>query len=271
MKTHLRIIALTAFIIILFAGCKSSNDNRDNVRVIKGNPTELAVMYTQTSGEYAAICYQTFAMGKMIFNMEKEKCTEGNKKLAVVVDVDETVLDNTPYQVEMIIQSSGYPDQWDQWCNFARALAMPGALEFCKYIESHDGVVFYVTNRKDHLKAATVKNLQDKGFPFADDEHVMTRSRERSKEPRRDIIKKDHEIVLLMGDNLNDLTNIFENKDAAARKMLVKDNQQLFGTRFLVFPNPMYGDWENPVYKEVGFSATPEMKHEARMKIMKGF
>src|SRR5690606_18020222 len=126
-----------------------------------------------------------------------------------------------------------YPKGWTEWVKESRAEAIPGALEFLKYAASKGVDVFYVTNRKDEEKEATIRNLKKLGFPNSTERFVMTRSKESSKEPRRNEIEKTHEIVLLAGDNLNDFTDDFEKKNVRQRMSAVDrlEKQDLWGRK----------------------------------------
>jgi 5'-nucleotidase (lipoprotein e(P4) family) len=184
---------------------------------------------------------------------------------AVVVDVDETILDNSRFQARLIVNNSAFNSkEWVAWCNSAKATAIPGALEFLRYAAGRGVRVFYVTNRENPEKPGTVANLKQLGFPGVSDETVVLRAGVSSKEPRRQKISERYRIVLLCGDNLNDFTNLFEGKTTEERNAAVDAARRKFGTQFIVLPNPMYGDWENAVY---GYnSRLPEPEKAARRK-----
>ena len=95
---------------------------------------------------------------------------------------------------------------------------------------------------------ATVRNLKTAGFPQAEESHVLLMGDDGSKEDRRKSVAANHEIVLLLGDNLNDLSNVFENKSVAGRFAESDKLREEFGSRFIVLPNPVYGAWESAVY-----------------------
>lgn len=109
--------------------------------------------------------------------------------------------------------------------------------------------VFYVTNRDEIHRQATIDNLKQTGFPDASDETVLVRSTESGKEARRQKIMEKYRIVLLIGDNLNDLSNVFERKSVADRFAEVDKTREMFGRKFIVLPNAMYGDWESAIYE----------------------
>lgn len=217
-----------------------SHDN-DNEHLV------LGTLYHQQGAEYRALCYQAFNMGKLLLDIDlKDKSID--KHRIIVLDVDETVLDNSPYQAQCIIDNVNYPRLWDEWCNKASADPIPGSLEFLKYARSNGVSVFYITNRKEHLKQVTIDNLKKHGFPHAEDDHVFMRTDENSKESRRDKLLEKYHISLFFGDNLNDFSNVFEEKLNAPRAVEVDKLRDQFGSRFIVLPNSMYGEWELALY-----------------------
>jgi len=258
-------LLITLVSIILTSSCKWFQ--REEQAVPAGTPTEapavvqdsafrqmvknehmvMATLYQQTAAEYRALCYQAFNIGKVMLDIDLAD-NSVNKHRIIVLDVDETVLDNSPFQARSVLESTSYPVYWDEWCNIARAEALPGALDFLKYARSNGVSIFYVTNRKDYLKDATVKNLAALGFPHADGEHVITRSAEASKEGRRQELSGKYHISLLFGDNLNDFAEDFEGLAVKPRLEAVDRLAAAFGSRFIILPNAMYGDWENALY-----------------------
>ena len=169
---------------------------------------------------------------------------------AVVVDIDETVLDNSPHQADLIKKRLPFtPTIWTDWVNRRMAKPIPGAVEFLKYASSKGVRVFYVSNRNDAEKQGTIDNLKTVGFPDVSNETVLVRTTESGKEARRQIVSAKHRIVLLMGDNLNDLSNVFERKSVDDRFAEVDKMREMFGRKFVVLPNAMYGDWESAIYE----------------------
>ncbi|MEX2115372.1 MAG: HAD family acid phosphatase, partial [Bacteroidota bacterium] len=171
----------------------------------------MSVLWYQTAAEMRALSYQTFYLAKMQIDLDRQTQRKGGRGRAVVVDIDETVLDNSPHSAKMILENKSFPYGWTEWVNRAEAEALPGAIEFLRYAVDKGYDVFYVSNRtvKDELEG-TMKNLRVCGFPQADSSHILLRAAESSKEGRREMIRKTHDIVLLLGDNLNDLDSAFE-------------------------------------------------------------
>jgi 5'-nucleotidase (lipoprotein e(P4) family) len=210
----------------------------------------MSVLWFQTSAEMRALSYQTFYFAKTQLDADRQVQKKGDRRRAVVVDVDETVLDNSPHSAKTILENKSFPYGWSEWVNRANAEALPGAVEFMNYAVEKGYDVFYVSNRtaKDEL-AGTMTNLRDRGFPQADSSHILLRTTESSKEGRRELIRKTHDIVLLLGDNLNDLDLAFERKATDDRFKEVDRLKAEFGPRYIVLPNPMYGEWESAAYK----------------------
>ncbi len=222
----------------------------------------MGTLWYQKSAEMRAISYQAYNIARLLFDIDLEKGAS-EKKRAVVVDIDETVLDNSPCDAGHIGKDFGYPTGWAEWVNEAKAEALPGAVEFLNYVVEKGADVFYVSNRKVEFKEATMKNLKALGFPQVVDIHVLLREDTSDKEPRRQKIQENHRIVLLIGDNLNDFDSIFRKKGVDERLAAVDGLKEEFGKKFIVLPNPIYGDWEGAVYN-YNFKLSPKEKSDAR-------
>jgi len=221
----------------------------------------MSTLWYQNAGEARALAYQAYNFAKILYDMDlKEETTQPR---AVIVDVDETVLDNSPYNAGTIDTKNAYPIGWNEWCKSKLATPIPGAVEFLNYVAETGGEVFYITNRSDSLKQATIENLKMHGFPFADEKHVLTKSTTSDKEPRRQMVAENYRIVLLIGDNLNDFSSFFRHKSTTERNALVDDMKDNWGTKFILLPNPIYGDWEGAVYN-YNWNLTPEEKSKIR-------
>ena len=229
-----------------------------------------AVLWMQTSGERAALSYQAFSLARMM--LDRDLRTRSRMKRAVIVDIDETIMDNSQYQASLIKNHQSFNDQtWQAWVNRSEATAIPGAVEFLTYATSRGVRVFYITNRKAAEKEGTAVNLRKLGFPNVNDQTLLVRTdtKSSSKEPRRQSVSATYRVVLLMGDNLNDFSDVFENAKTVSGRMAVTDqNKAKFGARFIVLPNPMYGDWENAIY-EYNFKLSEEEKAAKRKAMLK--
>jgi len=208
----------------------------------------MATLWMQTSAEYRALCYQTFALAKMNLDAFLGSYS-GSKPIAVIVDADETVIDNSAYEAFLIGNDFGYSSKtWDPWMAAAEATAIPGAVEFLNYAKEKGVETFYVTNRKMVGYEGTEKNLKNLAFPYVDKKHLLLRTDTSDKQPRRDMVARDYTIAFLMGDNLSDFPGVFADKSVEDRFREVENLKSDWGKTFIVLPNPTYGDWEGAVY-----------------------
>ncbi|MGC4103994.1 5'-nucleotidase, lipoprotein e(P4) family [Ferruginibacter sp.] len=225
-----------------------------------------AVLWQQRSGEYKALCYQAFALAKIKLMEKIALHKKDGMQLAIVTDIDESILDNSPQQAADILHNRTYTEaNWKDWTSKADAAALPGAVAFFQYADKMGIQCFYVSNRRPEERAATIKNLIQEGFPQADTVHVMMKDSTSDKEYRRLAIKEKYNIALLLGDNLNDFDKMFYQQPSFTRCDLVRDNNELFGDIFILLPNPMYGDWESAIWsgKKVTPAEADKLKHEA--------
>ncbi|MCF7803199.1 MAG: 5'-nucleotidase, lipoprotein e(P4) family [Candidatus Marinimicrobia bacterium] len=230
---------------------------------------EMAVLYHQVSSEYRALCYQAYNVAKN--RLEEMLHGESHpESLAVVVDIDETVLDNSPYEADLVLENYDYPKNWTEWIELSAAHPIPGALEFLQFADSVGVRIFYVSNRRATTLIPTMENLEVMDFPQVKEKHMYLRTDESSKESRRNKIRENHRIALLIGDNLNDFSDVFGNRSNQDRNLAADLLRKKFGKKFIVLPNPMYGEWEGAIY-DYDWSLSDEEKANAREKALKGF
>lgn len=270
MGVSLKQTAAFSFVVLTLVGfswLRDDNPNPSNISSREHNV--MAVLWFQTAAEARALQYQAYNIARMMLDRDLTQ-TKTDRKRAVIVDIDETILNNSPYEGRAIRINRGYPYEWDRWVDLAQAEAIPGSVDFLNYAVSHNVDVFYITNRKERDRKATLENLRQEGFPQADDEHLLTRAEESSKEARRQRIAQTHHIVLLLGDNLADFSHVFDRKSVQQRNNEVDRLKREFGTRFIILPNPIYGDWEDALYKyQTGLSDS--VKNVRRKQALRGF
>lgn len=258
MKRYLVLICLLA------TGCATTKHNPAKVvnqsddNTIVGGKLFTAV-WMQRAAEYKALCEQAYNIATLRVNQYLQH-GNASKPLAIVTDIDETFLDNSPYAVHRALQGKDYTDaSWRDWTGRAEADTLCGALEFFKYAAAKGIAVFYITNRDEAERPGTLKNLQKFGFPFADSAHLYLSQGSSSKESRRSDVEKNYDIVLLLGDNLGDFSALFDHKTEAERSENVLNNKDEFGKKFIILPNPDYGDWEGALY-HYNYKFTPAQK-----------
>jgi acid phosphatase len=223
------------------------------------NPT----LWVQTSVEYRGLASQSYLLARAkldealtdtAWTAALEQTVDfANLPPAVILDVDETVLDNSPYQARLTIDGEPYaPPSWDEWVNESVAEPVPGALEFCQYAASKGVTVFYVTNRDAHLEEGTRANLERYRFPFTAGVDTLLMQGERpewetgDKAPRRTEVASGYRILLLIGDNMGDFVSASDGT-VAERRAFADQHAEYFGTRWITLPNPQYGSWEGAV------------------------
>ncbi|PKP04693.1 MAG: 5'-nucleotidase, lipoprotein e(P4) family [Bacteroidetes bacterium HGW-Bacteroidetes-6] len=229
----------------------------------------MAVLWYQASAEMRAMCYQSFNLAKLMLD-QAVALNKPGKPLAIVTDIDETIVDNSPYEAQNVLGNFGYPVRWSEWISAAKAAAIPGAVEFMNYAVSKGVAIYYISNRKVGEMDATIQNMQNLGFPMADEAHLLLRDKTSGKEERRQKVLETYNIVLLLGDNLNDFSEVFEKKSVDDRFDATDSLKLEFGKRFIVLPNPMYGDWEGAALN-YNYGLSNEAKDSIRKINLQGF
>ncbi len=260
-----RSAALILGLMLLIAASSAFADNPPAATVKDLNEqTVMALAWMQNAAEYRELCYQAYNLAQMIVDKAIATKKVGDKPLAVIADVDETLFDNSAYDAGFIGKDEGYSGKtWTQWEIAAQALAMPGATDFLNSIAKKGVEVFYVTNRDQAGFEGTIKNMKTLGFPFADSKHLLVSTGVSDKQPRFDLVSKDYSVAVYMGDNAGDLPIGSYHKNQKDRNALVDQNKDKFGTQFVVLPNPDYGDWEGAL-ADGYFGLTPQGRSEAR-------
>ena len=235
----------------------------------------LSVLYVQTSTEFAANNIQTFNNASKALDMAlkdktwtaalEQKDSFVSKDPAIIIDVDETVLDNSSFQSRTILSGLSYPNGWAKWVNESKATAVEGVYEFLHYANESNVKIFYVTNRLESFREPTIRNLKSLGLPFDDSlNSLIMREDEdvRDKTKRRKNIAENYRIVLLLGDQL---TDFISTKEAyvyhSDRKKLANKYSDMWGSKWFMITNPTYGRWELSIYDEM-----PKSEEEAIQK-----
>lgn len=239
-------------------------------KVNLGNQNIMAVAWYQNSAEAKALYLQGYNSAKTQLDKEIKK-NKGKHKLAIALDLDETVLDNSPYQGYASIHNKPFPEGWHEWVQAAKAKPVYGAKEFLKYADKKGVDIYYISDRdKEKDLKATQKNLKQQGIPQAKKSHILLKGKDdKSKESRRQMVQKDHKLVMLFGDNLLDFTDPKE-ATAESREALIEKHKDDFGKKYIIFPNPMYGSWEATIYNN-NYKASDKAKDKLRKNAIKQF
>ncbi len=220
-----------------------------------------ANLWQQTAEEYRASSLQAYAAARRALDAAladptwtaatEQSGDFASRPPAIILDVDETVLDNSPYAARLIRKRERYAsDSWTAWCNESAAPPVPGAAELTRYAAERGVTVFYVTNRDVGVQEATRENLRRQGFPLAAErETLFTRgSREEWKEsdkgPRRKFVADQFRVLLLVGDDLGDFLSGVK-QSVEQREALARPYAAYWGSRWIMLSNPVYGSWED--------------------------
>ncbi len=247
-------------LLILLALFASLNSFR-----IKEEKYLISVLWQQTSAEYRALCYQAYNLAEIKIFEQKE-----NAKLkAVVIDVDETILDNSPYRAEKI-KNDEFSESFGDWIKKEKAETIPGALEFLQKADSLGFHIFYITNRDEKYREFTANNLNNLKFPQVSKAHLLMRqNRISDKSPRRNFVSEKYEIILLIGDNLVDFSQIFYGENIQDRNKMTNIHKKDFGNKYIILPNPNHGRWKKMFY-QYKEHLSEEEKRERFLENLKG-
>lgn len=219
----------------------------------------LAILYQQRAAEYTALCLQAYNLAKRMVDaaLANPVLTRDELPLAVITDLDETALDNSANEVHQFLGDSLYdPKEFNRWIKSEQAGAVPGSVDFFNYVDSlstHGPKkidIYYISNRDDSMVSYTLYNMKKLGFPQCNPTHFKFKTTTSSKESRRQEVLRDHQVVVLLGDNLIDLDAHFDGyqETAGQRMTQVYNLKDRWGDLYIVLPNADYGDWESYLY-----------------------
>ena len=222
-----------------FAGCaKEPEPPRGS------NALAMAVAWKETAAEYEALYLQGFNVARMHVD---RALRDGRRSLAVISDLDDTVLDTRDYWREVLAADAQlFEDaRWDLWVAKNKVKASPGALDFLNFCRDSGVEVFYITSRDQgpQTMELALGNLKAGGLPFADAEHLTVITESSDKEPRQRQVEQSHDVVVYLGDNLNDFRRSYYVTDARSRRQRLAADRGEFGRKFILFPNPTDGHW----------------------------
>jgi acid phosphatase len=218
------------------------------------------VLWMQSSAEYWALASATYreagqALLTALADRSSSAATEqppGFEGLppAIVLDLDETVLDNSAFQGQLVLDRTVYdPARWRAWVQTGRAGTIPGATGFLTLAASHGVTAYFVTNRTAEEQADTLRTLEQAGIAASDDTVLCTGENgwTSDKSARRAVIARTHRILLFVGDDMNDFVST-AGLTADARVMLAKTYADRWGRQWFLLPNPLYGSWDRALY-----------------------
>ena len=233
-----------------------------------------ATLWQQTSAEYVGVASQAWRLAE--YNLDKaladphwsaaieQGADYSNLPPAIMLDLDETVLDNTAYEILIIKQLGHYTHaSFADWCRDNNAPAVDGVKAFLDHAAEKGVAIFYYSARREKLRDCTLRNLNVLGLPLPDESRLFL-SNGMSKSERRARVARHYRILLLLGDNLEDFIDGSKTAPAIRRK-LARDYIDRWGREWIILPNPMYGHWESSIYN---FDYALPRKEQLRQKML---
>jgi acid phosphatase len=254
MRTSTRCLAATALAFLGWVVAAAAED-------APASDLLNAVLWMQRSVEYKATTLTAFTLARIRLDQAlldpnwtaaPREQTGAYQSLppAIVLDVDESILDNSAYQAWMTLKAMTFdPKTWNAYVNTVSSRAIPGTVEFARYASSRGVKVFYVSNRVAEEEPATRKNLEQLGFPMGGDVDTMLMARGQpdwgsAKGSRRTFIAKRYRILINVGDNLGDFVDDYRGTEAERLKVL-EQHKERWGREWIMIANPSYGSFES--------------------------
>ncbi|MBI3199403.1 MAG: 5-nucleotide phosphatase [Rhodospirillales bacterium] len=250
------------------------------------NDMLLATLWTQRSMEFRGNALTVFALARIRLDeaLADKKWTaapveqKGDYQAlppAVILDIDETLLDNSRYQVWMLQNNQSFSTKtWNQFCAAQISTAIPGAVEFTKYADSKGVKVFYVTNRGAETEKDTRENMAKFGFPMGGNVDTFLMQNEKpewasAKGTRRAVVTKDYRVLLNIGDNFGDFDDRYRSGEAERVKAFESD-MAYWGRQWLVIANPTYGSFDTAPFGH-DFKKPREEQRKAKWDVLEGW
>ena len=232
------------------------------------NPLLWTVAWSNTAAEFGALCHQAFNLARLRVDEAMEKHSRSERPLAVVTDVDNTIVHAGSYWSSLISEGVDFFDDeiWDRWIPENLIALVPGAMDFLKYCEYHGVEIFYVTNRDQGPRTYSyaLNQLQYLNLPYSDSEHLVVFRESSDKTSARERIGESHELILLLGDNLNDFKRDYYVADVEKRRALMERDRAEIGDKFIILPNATDGHWVRAIFGE----SEPAATDENRLKLL---
>ena len=292
---------ITLLVIALLTGCTTAPERPAKPAAVVPNATLPAavaptapaddnlnaVAWSQTAIEHDLIYLQTYrdaetrllpALHDATWDaLSKSDRVVASKDLppAVVLDIDETVLDNSPYEARVIKSGGEFNEaDWATWCREQKARALPGAVAFTRFAASHGIVVIYISNRAKDLDEVTLLNLRKQGFPVSGPQAFLglgtlvpgCEQAGSEKGCRRQLISRHYRVLMQFGDQLGDFLDVPANT-VEARRDAVNPYLAWIGTRWFVLPNPTYGSWEPALFNN-DYSSPREDRRQQKLNAL---
>ena len=244
-----------------------------------------AVLWMQTSAEYYAAVQSTYTQATQMLSAglaekhwsaaQEQSGDYTHLPPAIILDIDETVLDNSPFQAQLIKDNKSFtPEEWRRWTQLASAEPLPGVKAYLDYAAAQGVTIFYVTNRDAAQEQDTRINLQRLQLPLRTDIDVLLTKNENhwnssDKGPRRTYVSHDFRIIALIGDDFGDFVSGAKGS-VETRLALAKNYSAAWGKKWFLLPNPVYGSWESVLFNQ-NYNQSAEQITQRKLKRLRGF
>jgi 5'-nucleotidase (lipoprotein e(P4) family) len=251
-------------------------------------PNDLleSALWTQRSVEFKGNAMTVYALARLRLDQAladkgwtaapvEQKGDFANLPPAIVLDVDETVLDNSLYQAWTVKAGQAFSEAtWNQFCAAQVSRAIPGSVEFTQYADSKGVKVFYVTNRAASTEKDTRENMQKLGYPMGGNVDTFLMQNEQpgwgsQKGTRRAVIAKDYRVLLAFGDNFGDFDDRYRSSEADRLKFF-EENKARWGREWLVIANPTYGSFDSAPFGH-DYKKSPADQRKAKWDVLEGW
>jgi 5'-nucleotidase (lipoprotein e(P4) family) len=211
---------------------------------VAGATLPEAIRWVRASAEHRAMFLQVYAQATE--RIRETAAGRARGSWAVILDADETILDNSEYQRRRATQGLGFtPETWDAWVREEKATALPGAATFLRLVRELGGRIAIVTNRDDVVCPETRRNMEALGL--ASDVVLCRQNGLSDKNPRFEQVRSGQafagggtvEVVAWVGDNIQDFPALTQDVRDKPTEAFAN-----FGRTYFMLPNPMYGSWE---------------------------
>ena len=247
--------ALGASLVMLLSNCASQTAQPG------AHESTNATLWSLTAPEFAASTTQAYRIATVNLDLAladsqwtaalEQKSEYANLPPAVLLDIDQTILDNSRYNARIITQYDEYSQEtFTQWCKETAATAIPGAREFVDYAVKNGVTVIYYSRRLESLRDCTTENMKALGFSLPDQKYLLLNNGQPAtkKAQLRTELSSQFRILLLVGDDLEDFVS-GSRTDTTGRMALFSQHANHWGKEWIILPNPMYGAWDTSLHE----------------------
>ena len=226
-------------IFIVLYGCSLSVETDVDKKLESANTeTKLPndIRWITNSSEYKILCEQTY---KNAWDNLSDVLKNATSQSAIIMDLDETILDNSDYQVGLTEKNESYkPESWFVWVNQEEAKLVPGAKAFIDSVRTTKTRLIFLSNRMAKNELPTINNMKQLSIYEEDDIFLLRIDKPDKKHIRRaEVIDGTGRIK-----DIGPLTVLAYFGDAR-HDFPDPDDYYSFGKNMFMFPNPMYGKW----------------------------